>query len=189
MKHSVNKFKGIMMCADLNFKSGTMENFYLPELSPKYLKIVSSQAGTAVMNTNFQSLLDSANKASNPQMDGMILMAARCMGDHDPNFVTAFCMRNWMQVPLADLDRESLSYSIWQHGKETDAKRNKRKEFEATELVEELATEETTNKSKKQLLINNVQAISDLKHYHRIAANSNSDIPACVQIIKTQPIL
>ena len=89
-----------------------MENFHLPELSTKYLKIVSSQAGTAVMNTNFQSLSDSANKASNPQMDGMALMAAQCMGDHDPNLATALCMGNWMQVLLADLDRKSLSYSI-----------------------------------------------------------------------------
>ena len=76
MKHSVNKFKGVMMCADLNFKVGTMENFRLPELSSKYLKIVSSQVGTAVMNTNFKSLLDSANKALNPQMDGMIFDSA-----------------------------------------------------------------------------------------------------------------
>jgi len=189
MMHSVNKFKGVMMCADLNFKAGTMENFHLPELSPKYLKIVSSQAGTAVMNANFKSLLDSANKASNPQMDGMILMAARCMGDHDPNLATAFCMGNWMQVPLADLERESLSYSIWQHGKETDAKRSKRKEFEATELAEDLVAEETTNKSKKRLLINNVRAVSDLKHYHQITANTNADISACVQVVKTQPIL
>jgi len=35
MKHSINKFKGIMMCVDNNFKAGTMSNFHLPELSPK----------------------------------------------------------------------------------------------------------------------------------------------------------
>ena len=140
------------------------------------------------MNANFKSLLDSANKASNPQMDGMILMAAKCMGDHDPNLATAFCMGNWMQVSLADLARECLSYSIWQHGKESDAKRDKRKEFEATELSEDLVAEETNNKSKNWLLINNVRAVSDLKHYHQITANANVDISACVQVLKTKPI-
>ena len=103
------------------------------------------------MNANFKSLLDSANKASNPQMDGMILMAARCMGDHDPNLAMAFCMGNWMEVPLADLDRKSLSYTIWQHGKETNAKHSKRKEFEATELAKDLVAEETTNKTSRRV--------------------------------------
>ena len=118
------------------------------------------------MNANLKSLLDSANKASNPQMDGMILMMSRCMGDHDPNLTTAFCMGSWMQVPLSYLARECLSYSIWQHGKESDAKRDKSKDFEAMELAEDLVAEEITNKSKHRLLINNVRAVLDLKHYY-----------------------
>ena len=112
MKHSVNKFKGIMMYSDLNFKAGVILNFHLPKLSEKYQKIISSQAGTTIMNSNFKSLLDSANKASTPQMDDMILIAERCTRDHDPNLATAFCMGNWMQVPLADLAHKSLSDSI-----------------------------------------------------------------------------
>jgi len=141
------------------------------------------------MNANFKSLLDSAKKASNPQMNGMLLMAARYMGCHDPNPATDFCMGNWLQVPLSDLHCESLSYYIWQHGKGTDTMRNKCKEFEATGLAEELVAEEMTNKSKKRLLINNVRAVSDLKHYHQITVNSNTDMSACVQTIKTKPIL
>ena len=46
---------------------------------PVYLKIISSYASTAIMNSNFKSLLDSADKTTNPQMDGMVLMAAQYM--------------------------------------------------------------------------------------------------------------
>ena len=58
------------------------------------MESVSSEAVTAVINANFKNLLDSVNKASNATMDGMILMANRCMHDQDPNLTTAFCMGN-----------------------------------------------------------------------------------------------
>ena len=111
-------------------------------------------------------------------MEGMILMASRCMPDHDPNLATAFCMGNWMQTPLADLGRESLSYFIWQHGKESEVKRDKRKEQEETATAEDLVAEETTNKTKKRLLINHVRAVAEPQHFFQLIANWNSDISA-----------
>ena len=101
------------MCAKLNFKAGTIKDYSPPELSDKYLKIVKSYAGATVNNSQFKSLLDSANRATNAAMEGMILMVNCCMPDHDPNLATAFRMGSWMQTTLADLGRESLSYSIW----------------------------------------------------------------------------
>ena len=189
MRHSVTRFRANMMCAKLNFKVGSMEDYAVPELSDKYLKIVSSDAGTTVNNAQFKSLLDSANKATNAAMEGMILMASRCMPDHDPNLATAFCMGNWMQTPLADLGRESLSYSIWQHGKESEIKRDKRKEQEETAMAEDLVAEETTNKTKKRLLINHVRAVAEPQHFFQLIANWNSDISACVKVLTTAPIL
>ena len=112
MRHSVTRFSANMMCAKVSFKVGTIEYYAVPVLSDKYLKIVSSDAGTTVNNAQFKSHLDLANKATNAAMEGMILMASRCMPDHDPNLATAFCVGNWMQTLLADLGRESLSYSI-----------------------------------------------------------------------------
>jgi len=94
-----------------------------------------------------------------------------------------------MQTPLGDLGRESLSYSLCQHGKESDAKRDKRKEQEATAMAEDLVAEETTNKTKKRLLINHVQAVSEPQHFFQLIANWNSDISAYVEVFTTAPIL
>ena len=106
MRHSVTRFSTDTMCAKLNFKVGTIEDYSLPDPLDRYIKIVTSGAGTNVNNAQFKSLLG----ASNAAIDGMILMASCYMADHDLNLATAFCMGNWMQTALSDLTHESLSY-------------------------------------------------------------------------------
>ena len=178
----LNKFKSANISCKIDFEAKTISDWAIPELTREFSRIYEGEGGDSMMKDEFKSLLDTGNKTRPQELAGSILVANRCMPDHDQNLVTNFCTGNYNIVALTDLANDSLRYTSWQFGKESEAKAKERNKAVQQEEAEENAEEDSANRTKKRILTNHVRGLASDKHLYQLMSNQLAAIMTTIKV-------
>ena len=183
MKLAKNRFSATMMCGDINFRKGEIEgDIELPVLTDAYKECIQTDGDMSTAGEMMKIMLDTANKMDEPTLTRNVLSIYRRKRDHDPNLATSYCMGKFHVVPLGDLTLDTTKANIWAMGEETDDRLEQRKKDEDMEDAEETVGEETTNKTKKRIIINHVRTITTQEQLYKLLANHTHAQTACIKM-------